>query len=102
MPHTSDDLTDDGIDNPTKNHPQDWDCGGGVEVFYPGTIMGGNSRMAWSPCSVMAFRKYYTQMMTTNEWCMQGKKKVIQLLVDAQPCPKITTPLGDQFHILLF
>ena len=70
MPHIS--------DNGIKNHPQDWDCGAGIEDLGSGDIMGGNSRMEWSPSSVMAFRKYYTQMIATNEWCMQGKEEIIQ------------------------
>ena len=70
MPHIS---SDDG----KKNYPQDWDCGPGS---LPGGIMGGNARIEWSPCSVMAFRRYYSLMIATNEWCMQGKEKVIQIV----------------------
>ena len=72
MPHIS--------DNGIKNHPQDWDCGAGIEDLGSGDIMGGNSRMEWSPCSVMAFRKYYTQMIATNAWCMEGKRELIQVV----------------------
>ena len=71
MPHTSDSK---------KNYPQNWDCGGGTEVLLPGSIMGGNARMEWSPCSVMAFRRYYSLTIAKNEWCMQGKEKVIQIV----------------------
>ena len=72
MPHIS--------DNGIKNHPQEWDCGAGIEDLGSGDIMGGNSRMEWSPCSVMAFRKYYTEMSATNEWCMEGKRELIQVV----------------------
>ena len=72
MPHIS--------DNGIKNHPQDWDCGAGIEDLGSGDIMGGNSRMEWSPCSVMAFRKYYTQMIATNNWCMEGKRELIHFV----------------------
>ena len=37
MPHV--------YDNGVKNHPKNWDCG------EEGSIMGGNARMEWSPCS---------------------------------------------------
>ena len=72
MPHTS--------DTNKKNYPQDWDCGGGTAVLLPGGIMGGNARIEWSPCSVMAFRRYYSLTIAKNEWCMQGKEKVIQIV----------------------
>ena len=75
MPH----ISDGGI----KNHPQNWDCGaaaGTGDILLPGDIMGGNSKMEWSPCSVMAFRAHYTQMIATHKWCMQGKREFIQFL----------------------
>ena len=72
MPHIS--------DFGKKNSPQDWDCGGGIAQLSNGDIMGGNSKMEWSPCSVMAFRRYYSLTIAKNEWCMQGKEKVIQIV----------------------
>ena len=59
MPH----VFDDGI----KNHPEDWDC------LEEGSIMGGNARMEWSPCSVMSFRRLYTRASASNQWCLEGK-----------------------------
>ena len=71
MPHISSNKGD-------KNYPQDWDCGHAPvsgDIVLPGTIMGGNGRMEWSPCSVMAFRAHYTQMIAANgAWCMQGER----------------------------
>ena len=72
MPHVS--------DGGNKNYPQDWDCGNGTADLLPGGIMGGNKRMEWSPCSVMAFRRYYSLMIAANKWCMQGKEEVIQIV----------------------
>ena len=72
MPHIS--------DFGKKNSPQDWDCGGGIAQLSNGDIMGGNSKMEWSPCSVMAFRRYYSLTIAKNEWCMEGKDKVIQIV----------------------
>ena len=72
MPH----ISDSGI----KNHPQTWDCGAGTADLGSGDIMGGNGRMEWSQCSVMSFRQYYTRMMATNNWCMQGERQVIQIV----------------------
>ena len=72
MPH----ISDSGI----KNHPQDWDCGAGTADLGSGDIMGGNSRMEWSPCSVMAFRQYYSRMIATNEWCMKGEREFNQFV----------------------
>ena len=76
MPHISDEVN--GVSK--KNSPQDWDCGAGTADMGSGDIMGGNSRMEWSPCSVMAFRRYYSLTIAKNEWCMQGKEKVIQIV----------------------
>ena len=47
------------------NHPTDWDCG------LHGNIMGGNAREEWSPCSVMDFRRRYTD--SVDNWCLEGK-----------------------------
>ena len=59
MPHV--------FDNGIKNHPEDWDC------LEEGSIMGGNARMEWSPCSVMSFRRLYTRASASNEWGLEGK-----------------------------
>ena len=77
-------------DNGNKNSPQDWDCGGGIAETSNGDIMGGNDKVEWSPCSVMAFRKYYTQLIATNNWCMEGKRELIQFV-------KYTIHLSFQF-----
>ena len=61
-----------------KNAPQDWDCGGGIAQASNGDIMGGNDKVEWSPCSVMAFRQHYTRMIASNKWCMQGNREFIQ------------------------
>ena len=46
-------------------YPSDWKCGS------KGHIMGGNSMVLWSPCSVMDFRQIYTQHY--DDWCLRGK-----------------------------
>ena len=72
MPHISGDGK--------KKFAPDWDCGGGTANLEFGDIMGGNSRREWSPCSVMAFRRYYSLMIAANKLCMQGKEEVIQIV----------------------
>ena len=54
------------LDSPgkDKNHPAEWECG------LHGNIMGGNQRVEWSPCSVMDFRRMYTQY--ADNWCLEG------------------------------
>ena len=47
-----------------ENYPLDWDCG------PRGGPMGGNSRLEWSPCSVMNFRRMYN--IYQDNWCMEG------------------------------
>ena len=39
--------------------------------------MGGNGRMEWSPCSVMDFRRMYTEYVASDQWCMTGNLKLI-------------------------
>ncbi len=65
MPHVH------AVHNGGNVHPHDWNCG------HKGDVMGGNSRGEWSPCSVMDFRRMFTDYISRDQWCMPGKNGLI-------------------------